>query len=248
MTFSRISSTLYLTAGERPLPLTASTSCLSAATFPFLRTILAKGEASAIVIYVIAHGKDCWSGYPLKLDKECIPFILFFNCSSKNSIILYIHFMFLPRWGGDRDRLISTINGQSGWIIPTVLKPLDDTKKIQKKIFLTKLKGHPNLYVTGKFFYSQYKDKKKNFEGTEDLFFYRRIFVKSVFARTIFDCMCYLSCHIWCLLQNSLSLTYPTCNPLSIISKISCLDLGVKKLRYANIPHILVSKIWLGIK
>ena len=59
---------------------------------------------------------------------------------------------------------------------------------IQKKIFLTKLKGHPNLFVTSEFLYSQYRNKEENTEGTEDLFLYRRIFVKSVFVRTIFDC------------------------------------------------------------
>ena len=59
--------------------------------------------------------------------------------------------------------------------------------KILKKIFLSKLKGHPNLFVTGKFFYSQYTNKEKNAEGTKDLFLYRRNFVKSVFVRTIFD-------------------------------------------------------------
>ena len=60
--------------------------------------------------------------------------------------------------------------------------------QVQKKIFLTKLKGHPNLFVTGEFLYSQYRNKEENTEGTEDLFLYRRIFVKSVFVRTIFDC------------------------------------------------------------
>ena len=60
---------------------------------------------------------------------------------------------------------------------------------IQKKIFLTKLKGHPNLFVTGEFHFSQYRNKEENTKGTEDLFLYRRIFVKSVFVRTIFDCM-----------------------------------------------------------
>ena len=51
---------------------------------------------------------------------------------------------------------------------------------IQKKIFLTK------------FLYSQYRNKEENTEGTEDLFLYRQIFVKSVFVRTIFDCSYYL--------------------------------------------------------
>ena len=60
---------------------------------------------------------------------------------------------------------------------------------IQKKIFLTKLKGHPNLFVTDKFLYSQYRNKEENTEGTEDLFLYRQIFVKSVLVRTIFDCI-----------------------------------------------------------
>ena len=60
---------------------------------------------------------------------------------------------------------------------------------IQKKIFLTKLKGHPNLFVTGKFFYSQYRNKEENSEGIEDLYLYRRIFVKSVFDWTIFNCI-----------------------------------------------------------
>ena len=60
---------------------------------------------------------------------------------------------------------------------------------IQKKIFLTKLKGHPNLFVTGKLLYRLYRNKEENTEGTEDLFLYRRIFVKSVFVRTIFDCI-----------------------------------------------------------
>ena len=62
------------------------------------------------------------------------------------------------------------------------------TCKLQKKVFLTKLKGHLNLSVTGEFLYSQYRNKEKNTEGTEDLFLYRRIFVKSVFVRTIFAC------------------------------------------------------------
>ena len=58
-----------------------------------------------------------------------------------------------------------------------------------EKIFLTKLKGHPNLFVTDKFLYSQYRNKEENSKGTEDLFLYEHIFVKSVFVRTIFDCM-----------------------------------------------------------
>ena len=53
---------------------------------------------------------------------------------------------------------------------------------IQKKIVLTKLKGNPNLFVTGEFLYSQYRNKEENREGTEDLFLYRWIFVKSVFV------------------------------------------------------------------
>ena len=57
-----------------------------------------------------------------------------------------------------------------------------------EKIFLKKLKGHPNLFVIGKFLYSQYGNKEESTEGTEDLFLYRRIFVKSVFVGTIFDC------------------------------------------------------------
>ena len=64
------------------------------------------------------------------------------------------------------------------------------TRKIQKKIFLTKLRGHQNLFVTGEFLYSQYKNKEENTEGIEDLFLYRRIFVKSVFVKTTFDCIC----------------------------------------------------------
>ena len=44
------------------------------------------------------------------------------------------------------------------------------------------------MFVTGKFLYSQYRNKEENSEGTEDLFLYRRNFVKSVFVRTIFDC------------------------------------------------------------
>ena len=42
-----------------------------------------------------------------------------------------------------------------------------------EKFFLTKLKGHPNLFVTGEFLYSQNKNKEENTEGTEDLFLYR---------------------------------------------------------------------------
>ena len=61
--------------------------------------------------------------------------------------------------------------------------------QVQFKIFLMKLKGLPNLFVRGKFLYSQYENKRKNGEGTEDLFLYRRIFVTSVFVRTIFDCI-----------------------------------------------------------
>ena len=61
--------------------------------------------------------------------------------------------------------------------------------EIQKNIFLTKLKGHSNLFVTGEFLYSQYRNKEDSSKGTENLFLYRRIFVKSVFVRTIFDCI-----------------------------------------------------------
>ena len=50
------------------------------------------------------------------------------------------------------------------------------------------MKGHPNLFVTGKFLSCQYRNKEENALGTEDLFLYRQIFVKSVFVRTIFDC------------------------------------------------------------
>ena len=41
------------------------------------------------------------------------------------------------------------------------------------------------MFVTGKFLYSQYRNKEENSEKTEDLFLYRQIFVKSVFVRTI---------------------------------------------------------------
>ena len=54
-------------------------------------------------------------------------------------------------------------------------------------MFLTKLKGHLNLFVTGKFLYSQYRNKEENTEGTENPFLYKWIFVKSVFVRTILD-------------------------------------------------------------
>ena len=59
---------------------------------------------------------------------------------------------------------------------------------VQKKIFLTKLKGHPNLFVTGKFLYSQYRNKEENIKGTKNLFLYRQIFVIRVFVTSIFDC------------------------------------------------------------
>ena len=49
--------------------------------------------------------------------------------------------------------------------------------EVQFKIFLTKLKGLPNLFVTDKFLYSQYRNKEENSKGTENLFLYRRIFV-----------------------------------------------------------------------
>ena len=64
-----------------------------------------------------------------------------------------------------------------------------DRTMIQKIIFLTNLKGQTNLFVTGKFLYSQYRNKEENTEGTEDLFLYGQIFVKSMFVRTIFDCI-----------------------------------------------------------
>ena len=63
-----------------------------------------------------------------------------------------------------------------------------DHFNVPKKIFLTKLKGHPNLFVIGEFPHSQYRNKEENTEGTEDLFLYRWIFIKSVFVTTIFDC------------------------------------------------------------
>ena len=65
----------------------------------------------------------------------------------------------------------------------TLLYSHSDAKahlEIQKKIFLTKLKRHSDLFITGEFLYSQYRNKKENTEGTENLFLYRRIFVKSV--------------------------------------------------------------------
>ena len=43
--------------------------------------------------------------------------------------------------------------------------------KLQKKIFLTKLKGHPNLFVTGEFLYSQYRNKEENTWGLRIYFF-----------------------------------------------------------------------------
>ena len=60
---------------------------------------------------------------------------------------------------------------------------------ITEKIFLMKLKGHANLFITGEFLYNQYRMKEENTKGTEDLFLYRRFFVRSVFVRTIFDCI-----------------------------------------------------------
>ena len=44
------------------------------------------------------------------------------------------------------------------------------------------------MFVTGKSLYSQYRNREENTKETEDLFLYRRIFVKSVFVSTIFDC------------------------------------------------------------
>ena len=48
-----------------------------------------------------------------------------------------------------------------------VLLQLDQTALkgpgIQLKIFLTKLKGHPNLFVIGRFLYSQYRNKEKKY-------------------------------------------------------------------------------------
>ena len=41
---------------------------------------------------------------------------------------------------------------------------------VQLKIFLTKLKGLPNLFLIGKFLYSQDGNKEENIEWTEDLF------------------------------------------------------------------------------
>ena len=73
--------------------------------------------------------------------------------------------------------------------LPTYLSLNRFLNGVQKKIFLTKLKGHPNLFVTDKFLYSKYRNKEETTEGAEDLFLYRQIFVKSVFVRTIFDCI-----------------------------------------------------------
>ena len=45
-------------------------------------------------------------------------------------------------------------------------------------------------------YFSQYRNKKENSKGTEDLFHYRQIFFTSVFVGTIFDCIdlrCYLA-------------------------------------------------------
>ena len=44
------------------------------------------------------------------------------------------------------------------------------------------------MFITGKFLYSQYRNKQEKTERTEDLFLYRGIFIKCVFVRTIFDC------------------------------------------------------------
>ena len=68
--------------------------------------------------------------------------------------------------------LLSTkpLSSAPSWEIDAVSLP----HFIQKKIFLTKLKGHPNLFVTGEFLYNQCRNNEEN---TEDLFLYRRIFV-----------------------------------------------------------------------
>ena len=42
---------------------------------------------------------------------------------------------------------------------------------VQKKIFLTKLKGHPNMFVRGKFLYSHNRNKKKMLRGLRIYFF-----------------------------------------------------------------------------
>ena len=82
---------------------------------------------------------------------------------------------------------------------------------IQTKIFLTKMQGHPNLFVTGEFLHSQYRNKEKNSEETEDLLLYRQIFIRSVFVRTIFD---------W---------------PFSLFSsQINCKSKGSQKLEYSQ--------------
>ena len=59
--------------------------------------------------------------------------------------------------------------------------------QIHLKIFLMKLKGLQELFVKGKIPYSQYRNKNENAEETKDLFPYRRIFVISVFVKTVFD-------------------------------------------------------------
>ena len=74
-------------------------------------------------------------------------------------------------------------------LLSCVMKDITFVKNYNtEKNLSSEVEEHPNLFVTGKFLYSQYGNKEENTEGTEDLFLYRPIFVKSVFVRTIFDC------------------------------------------------------------
>ena len=62
----------------------------------------------------------------------------------------------------------------------SLLKIMERLEKTStEKIFQTKLKGHPNLFVMGEFLYSQNRSKEKNTEDSEDFFLYNEFPLKA---------------------------------------------------------------------
>ena len=78
------------------------------------------------------------------------------------------------------------------------------------------------MFVTGEFLYSQYRNKEENTEGTEDLFLYRRIFVKSVLVRTIFDCIYFRYFSFLPLLFSLLPVRLSSLSVVVVVITVAC--------------------------
>ena len=97
--------------------------------------------------------------------------------------------------------------------------------------------------LQAKFFTANIEIKKKIVKGLrphEDLFLYRRIFVKSVFVRTIFDCIFLFRRHF--LLYSRPPFPWLPAQPLNIL----CIHISEWPFSYPPLPHLFAAR-WVVV-